>query len=122
MANPICWFEIGTRNLETSKKFYDSVFDWDLKKDEHFPDMEMIETGEKPPGAIFKGPPEMPLMVNVYFLVDDVNETLKKVEEGGGTIIMPKTEIPMVGWFGVFQDPEGVAVSIFESNPDAPPM
>lgn len=119
MANPICWFEIGTKDLDKSKKFYEAVFDWDLKKDEHFPDMEMIETGERPQGAIFKGPPEMPLAVNVYFQVDSVDETIGKVTGAGGSIIMPKTEIPMVGWFAVFLDTEGVAVSIFEPNPDS---
>jgi len=116
MANPICWFEIATRDIEKSKKFYDSVFDWELKKDENFPDMEMIETGERPSGAIFKGPPEMPLALSVYFQVTDVNETLKKVEDAGGRIIMPRTDIPSVGWFAVFLDIEGVAISIFEPN------
>ena len=52
MANPICWFEIGTRDIENSKKFYDSVFDWGLSKDPNFPDMEMIDTGAPLHGAL----------------------------------------------------------------------
>ena len=116
MGNPICWFEIGTRDIKKSKKFYDAVFDWGLKTDPNFPDMEMIDTGAPLSGAIFKGPPEMPLGVSVYFQVDSIIETLTKVEEAGGMVIMPKTEIPMVGWFGLFKDPEGVMVSIFEPN------
>ena len=114
MGNPICWFEIGTRDLEKSKKFYDSVFDWGMKKDPNFPDMEMIDTGAPLPGAIFKIPPDMPLGVHVYFQVDSIVETLKKVEESEGLMLMPRTEIPMAGWFAVFKDPEGVMVSIFE--------
>lgn len=114
MGNPICWFEIGTRDIEKSKKFYDSIFDWDTKKDLNFQDMEMIETGERPSGAIFKGPPEMPLAVTVYFQVNDINETLKRVGDAGGSVFMPKTDIPQAGWFAIFKDPEGVYVSIFQ--------
>ena len=116
MGNQICWFEIGTRDIEKSKKFYDQIFDWGMKADPNFPDMEMIDTGSQPGGAIFKGPPEMPLAVHVYFQVDDINETLKKVEGAGGSVFIPKTEIPNAGWFSVFKDPEGVFVGIIQGN------
>lgn len=116
MANPIVWFEIITRDLDESKKFYDAVFDWEISKDENFPTMEMVNTGAEPGGSLFKGPEEMPLGVTVYFQVDDIDETMKKVEEAGGEVFMPKMEIPNVGFVAVFKDPQGVFVSIFKPN------
>jgi len=115
MGNPICWFEIGTNDIESSKKFYDHIFEWEMKDDPNFPKMHMVNTETEPQGAIFKGPPEMPIALNVYFLVDNIEETLEKVKNAGGTVIMPRTEVPNAGSFAVFKDPEGVVASVFES-------
>ena len=51
-----------------------------------------------------------------WYSVDDINETLKKVEGAGGSVFIPKTEVPNAGWFSVFKDPEGVFVGIFQGN------
>ena len=34
----------------------------------------------------------------------------------GGTILMPKMEIPNTGWMGLFQDPTGNVVGLFKSK------
>jgi predicted enzyme related to lactoylglutathione lyase len=36
----------------------------------------------------------------------------------GGTVIQPKTEIPTIGWFGMFKDPTGNVLALYTSaNP-----
>jgi predicted enzyme related to lactoylglutathione lyase len=41
------------------------------------------------------------------------------VEELGGSIVTPKTDIPGTGWFGVFKDPTGNTLALYTSmNPE----
>ena len=47
--------------------------------------------------------------------------SLAKIEANGGKAIMPKTEIPGVGWFGVFADATGGTLALYTGNPEANP-
>ena len=61
--------------------------------------------------------PQQP--ITNYGLVASVEEYMKKVERLGGSICMPKTEVPTMGYFAVCQDPEGNPFGLWESNPAA---
>jgi predicted enzyme related to lactoylglutathione lyase len=52
--------------------------------------------------------------LNVYFDVPDIDTTMAKVTEHGGNVLVPKTEIPNVGHFAFFMDPEGIPVGLFQ--------
>jgi hypothetical protein len=47
--------------------------------------------------------------------VDAIDESLKKVEAGGGSIVQPRTEIPEMGAFAYFKDSEGNVVGLWET-------
>ncbi|UCH89379.1 MAG: VOC family protein [Thermoplasmata archaeon] len=100
--------------MEKSKKFYTSVFDWKINVD---PKMNygMIDTGEEPGGGLFQAPPEIPLGVTSYILVDSIEGTLEKIQSEGGKVIKPKSEIPGMGWFALFMDPEENVLGIYET-------
>jgi predicted enzyme related to lactoylglutathione lyase len=51
----------------------------------------------------------------VYIAVEDINDAAKKLEELGGTIIQPPTEIEP-GIFAVVQDPVGAMFNIFQQK------
>ena len=56
--------------------------------------------------------------VLVYIDSDDIEADLKKVQQLGGTVVQPKTEIPNIGWFGMFKDPTGNVLALYTSaNP-----
>ena len=56
--------------------------------------------------------------VVAYVGTDDIPGSLKKAESLGAKTLMPKTEIPGVGWFGIFMDPTGNRVGLYTSmNP-----
>jgi predicted enzyme related to lactoylglutathione lyase len=46
---------------------------------------------------------------------DDIQKTLDLVKLNGGIIIREKTEIPTIGWYGLFKDPEGNLIGLFKS-------
>ena len=116
MPNPICHFELLVPDPEKAKSFYAQVFDW---KFESTPgsDYQLIQTGAPPCGGLMKSPGEMPVRaaLQVYVLVESVEETLKKAETAGGKVIVQKTEVPEVGYFAVFQDPDHIVLGILEA-------
>jgi predicted enzyme related to lactoylglutathione lyase len=54
----------------------------------------------------------------VYVRSDDVDRDLRQAEQLGGTILVPATEIPRTGRFGVFQDPAGNRLGLFQRTGD----
>jgi hypothetical protein len=47
--------------------------------------------------------------------VVSIDETLKKVEAGGGSTVQPRTEIPDMGAFAYFKDSENNVVGLWEN-------
>lgn len=45
---------------------------------------------------------------------DDFDATLKRVEEAGGTVVIPKTDVFGYGWFAYFRDPDGNVIGLWE--------
>jgi predicted enzyme related to lactoylglutathione lyase len=56
----------------------------------------------------------------VYVGVDSIEETVKKIEAAGGRIVVPKMEVPGMGWFTTFLDPEGNEMSLWQSMEGGP--
>ena len=110
--------EIPAVNVEGAGKFYESLFGWKLQ---HMPEMNytMWEAADGSGGGFPGVSDENPAgQVLVYIDSDDIEADLKKVEQLGGNVLREKTEIPGMGWFGVFQDPTGNVLAIYTSaNP-----
>jgi predicted enzyme related to lactoylglutathione lyase len=47
--------------------------------------------------------------------VTSIDESLKKVEAGGGSTVQPRTQIPDVGAFAYFKDSVGNVVGLWET-------
>jgi predicted enzyme related to lactoylglutathione lyase len=116
MANPFVHIELQTKDLEKSKKFYASLFDWKL---EEFPDMEytIINVGEGTGGGMMKKPmPDIPDNWFPYILVDDVTASTKKAESLGAIVCKDVTEVPGMGWFSVITDPTGATFGLWQTK------
>jgi len=114
MSNPLCHFELMTTDLAKCTSFYGTVFGWKFDNDS-MPGYTLVDTGQEPTGGIFSAPEVAPgPCANIYFQVDDIEGTLQRASESGGMIIVDKTEIPGVGHFGMFTDPEGIAVGVMQ--------
>jgi predicted enzyme related to lactoylglutathione lyase len=109
MANhPIAHIEIPTTDPHTTGTFYSEVFGWQITvNQEHNYTIFQAEGGLR---GGFAGPAEptyKPNRLLVYLTTDDIDATLARIEAHGGKTIVPKTEIPHVGWWAVFADPAG---------------
>jgi predicted enzyme related to lactoylglutathione lyase len=51
----------------------------------------------------------------IYIMVDDIPDTLRKIEAAGGRVLTPRTDIaPGSGAFAVFADPAGTEFGLYE--------
>lgn len=111
--------EIPTANVDGTAGFYQELFGWKIIP---VPEMNytMWEDGSGSGGGFTQISAENPAgKVLVYIHSDDIEADLKKVEQLGGKVVHPKTEIPQTGWFGMFQDTAGNVLALYTSlNPD----
>ncbi|NNE98886.1 MAG: VOC family protein [Pyrinomonadaceae bacterium] len=113
----ICWTELSTSDLEAAKSFYSALFGWEYKESDST-EMEYTEIhlgGEKQFGGMYKKPPEMsevPSHWMSYISVDDIDDSLQKATENGGTVVVPATDIPGTGRFGMITDPTGATIAM----------
>src|SRR5262245_47669479 len=112
------WFEIPAQDLERASKFYESVLDTRLKREEQgsirmatFPHDKAL-----PSGALVKADGYRPTEQGsvVYLNVDDIRPALAKVPKAGGTVLQPATKLPdQSGEFAQIRDSEGNRVGLF---------
>jgi hypothetical protein len=111
--------EIPAANVEGAGKFYQDLFGWKIQP---MPEMNytMWEAGD---GDEYGGFPQVsddnPAgQVLVYIASDDIDADLKNVKKLGGKVLHEKSEIPGMGWFGIFKDPTGNVLALYTSmNP-----
>jgi predicted enzyme related to lactoylglutathione lyase len=109
----ICHVDISANNQEEARTFYEGLFGWKMQP---IPGMEYttFATGEGPGGGFAQvGDQTGAGDVLVYVSTDDIDASLAKAESLGGKTVVPKMEIPTVGWFGVFTDPTGNHIALF---------
>lgn len=117
MAGKLVYFELPAQNTERAQRFYEDLFGWRFQTWDGPMDYRMTD-GIEPGGAIYpsQAGERNPI---VYFDTDDIDATLARVRELGGEA-EDKQPIPGVGWFARAHDPEGNAVSLYQSDENAP--
>jgi predicted enzyme related to lactoylglutathione lyase len=123
IPNTLTWNELMTRDLEGAKEFYAAVFGWTYTQDESGYVVCYVD-GRHQAGMmkIDESMGEMPPSWGNYFLVDDIASKVKKLQELGGTVVVPPTPAGEMGKFSVVQDPQGGHFSLIEySGPADPP-
>ena len=114
-------FEIPSSDYDRSNKFYSGLFDWKCEKMES---MDYVFIGPVEEGAIGGGfskelKPSPEMGISLYFEVDDINSSLAKAVELGGTEISPKTGIgpnAEYGYYGVFKDLDGNSIGLWSKG------
>jgi predicted enzyme related to lactoylglutathione lyase len=118
----IVHFELNVKNVEETIKFYKKVFGWKIEKWDGPIDYWLIMTGDETKPGIDGGlgyeEEDFPKLVNTID-VDNVDETIKKIENNGGEIIRPKHAVPGVGWLAYFKDTEGIITGIMQEDTEA---
>ncbi|MGZ4942297.1 MAG: VOC family protein, partial [Halobacteriota archaeon] len=100
-------------------EFYEKVFGWTITKWEGPNDYWLITAGpdDEPGinGAIT--PRNMPEQVTTDTIgVESVDDAVKKIEEAGGAVKMPKQVIPGIGYIAYCTDTEGNLFGVIQPD------
>jgi predicted enzyme related to lactoylglutathione lyase len=113
------WFEIPVSDMNRAKQFYEAVFEIEIKVQDFestlmgwFPDNDGVYGAT---GSLIKQSSYIPSTEGtlIYFMSNDVQLQLDRVEGAGGKIYQEKTKISEEhGCMGVFIDSEGNRVAL----------
>ena len=118
------YFEIPADDIERAQKFYRNVFGWGMQKwdNRENPAQEyyMFETRDDKGnpglgGGMMKRQSPQHTITN-YITVSSIDEYTSKIEQSGGMVMVPKTNVPDMGFIAVCLDSENNVFGIFEAT------
>jgi predicted enzyme related to lactoylglutathione lyase len=120
MAGKLVHFEVPAREGDRARSFWSGVFGWRFD-DAGMPDLDyhMVRTGEDQGGAVYTDDETGGKGVVVYFDTDDIDASIAKVKELGGSA-EEKMPVPSMGWFVACKDNQGTAFSLWQADDNAP--
>jgi predicted enzyme related to lactoylglutathione lyase len=110
MAAHVIHVEVVGADGPALQKFYGDVFSWQL--DTNNPGGYGMFRDENLTAGLGRSQDGGPGHVTFYVHVDDPEATLRRVEELGGRVIMPLTEVAPETNVALFTDPEGHIVGL----------
>lgn len=125
--DPIVHFELPAKDLDRAKKFYSSIFGWNLQ-DWPMPDgttyvgVHTTPIDEKTrmplkPGGINGGMVLRDKIIQAPIFaiqVDSIDERIKQVEAAGGSVVLPKKDIMGMGFYAYIKDLEDNVIGLWE--------
>ena len=116
----LSWNELASPDLDASAAFYGDLFGWTTKPVEESPQRYlMISNGDRTNGGMRElGDQPAPPHWLVYFATEDIDAALAKVDELGGTRLMPEPMDIGFAKIGIVQDPQGAAFALYAGRLD----
>ena len=120
-----CWDELVTTNPDAAIKFYQTVFGWtpntmDMGGGTSYTLLQRPGTKNdkgEPIGAggLMKSPPGVPASFWLpYVFVENTDQFSDKAKRLGATVTVPPTDIPNVGRFACWMDPQQAAIAVIQ--------
>ncbi len=117
-------FHIPVGDMERAKKFYKSIFGWEIKETGMGRDYQLATTV----AVNDKGMPEEPGAINgalylrekpeecptIVINVPSIDEDLKKIEKAGGKVVWTKSPVGDFGFYAQVADTEGNVIGLWE--------
>lgn len=127
--DPVVHFEMPYEDRDRAARFYESAFGWQMQK--LGAEMgnyllatttETDEAGPRNPGTIngglFAREPGSPMQYpSLVIAVEDIGKAVERVKGAGGRVLAGPMEIPGVGQYVAFADPEGNGVGMLQPVP-----
>lgn len=119
------WFELHTRDYQTTVTFYREVFGWETQAMSDTPEFRytVLTHGEDWLAGIMDAssflPEGIPAHWSVYFGVEDTDATLAKTVDLGGSILMAAEDTPY-GRLAAAADPTGAQFKLVGPNEAMP--
>ena len=122
--NVVNWFEIPVLDMARAVAFYNQVFGWNMKAmnlgelDMAWFPSEEGSTGSS--GSLIYSPENYQPSTKgtlVYLSVENIDDVVSKIEDAGGSLLLPKTQISKEhGFRAVLLDSEGNRIAIHSKS------
>lgn len=116
-------FEVSADDPERASQFYSGVFGWDIQKWDGPSTKEywLVSTGAEEQPGIDGGLFKREGSVNYVNTIDvpSVDDYIARITEHGGSVVVPKTTIPGVGYLVYCQDTENNVFGIMQAEESA---
>jgi len=112
MPSPIVFFDIAGPDARVLQSFYADLFGWKSSDSGQL----TIPVSSPLPSAFRADPAEK----RIYIGVENVAKKLEEIKSKGGTIDVPRFEVPGVAILGLFKDPAGNPMGLVEMQNGKP--
>ncbi len=114
-----CWADLGSPDIEESKRFYGGVFGWtaETATEPEAMGYTTFRAGDKAVCAV--GPlmgEGQPAAWTTYLATDDADAFTQRVDESGGKVIMAPMDIMGYGRMAVYLDPAGATFACWQAG------
>ncbi|HEY7409577.1 MAG TPA: VOC family protein [Vicinamibacteria bacterium] len=115
------WHDLMTTDPQKAKAFYGAVIGWSTQPFEgSLIPYDMWTTSQGPLGGVMVLPEDArkagsPPHWLAYVATADVDETVEQATGLGARTLVPGTDIPSVGRFGVVADPQGAVFAVYSA-------
>jgi predicted enzyme related to lactoylglutathione lyase len=120
--NQLFWMDIKTQDIDRTKQFYRTFFDWHYKEETIFNRVQTkIYVGENEIGGLTDlyspvFPKGVSPHVSSYVLVENVDQMAEKVVKLGGKLILEPFTVGALGRMTTIQDPTGAVLSLWKTG------
>lgn len=117
------WYDLINSDEAGAIDFYTRLFGWQVEDMDMGPAgvYKMWGDGKEPRGGFMDKPaPDVPAHWVGYVSVENIEDTVNRVQNNGGKLLNPIMDIPDVGRFAPFTDPTGGVVAAYQSNNPTP--
>jgi len=113
----LSWNELASPDMDGSSSFYGQLFGWELSQFEESPRPYLViqNRGSGNGGIRELGPPGTPPHWLVYFATDDLDSSVAKVGELGGSTLVDGMDIG-IARIAVVQDPQGAIFTLYDGQ------
>ncbi|MEM7480723.1 MAG: VOC family protein [Acidobacteriota bacterium] len=125
------WYDLTTPDPEAAKAFYGEIVGWGITTWEGPTEYSMWTNGDQPIGGVMELSAEqaadgVPPNWVAYIGTPDVDATVDRAKELGGTLVHGPEDIPETGRYAVLKDPQGAPFAVYTpaqqaDGPDGPP-
>jgi uncharacterized protein len=113
-----CWADLMSTDVAAANRFYAGLFGWEIESQgEEFGNYGMATLRGKTVAGV--GPtqdPGMPSVWTTYLATNNIDSTVAKVKDAGGTIMMPPMDIGDAGRLAVCTDSVGAVVGFWQAK------
>ena len=116
--NPINFWQLNSRDIETSVNFFKKVFGWEFSYDK---ETEIYHVSAKDFPTFFQGgffkqidSDDLPILT-LFIRVEDIDNKVEMIKKNGGEIIKAPYNLPNGNRICLFKDPSGVILGMVQN-------